>query len=280
MQNRLTVMLLLVAANCAAAQLTPSASQAFDRYVADLEARLVRQRSGAETYLGTLNLEAGERGRLERELISGEIRVEPVNGGTRQLDGALLHHWRGAAFVPNVTAKDMVALLRNFHRWSGQYAPDVVSSHELSKDGETTTLAVRFKKQIVVTIVLDAEYKVEARLTGRDRGYSISRSTHFWQVNDPGTTQERRRPEGEDDGFLWRLNSYWSFAGAGATEQGNKREGLLIECEAVSLTRDVPPGLGWLIKPIIGDLPRQLLESTITATRNALAAGAAREAGR
>jgi hypothetical protein len=273
------MMFLLAAANCAAAQLTPSASQAFDFYVADLEAQLVRQHSRAETYLGTLDSEAGQRGRLERELMSGEIRAEPMNGGTRQLDGALLHHWRGAAFVPNVTAKDMVALLRNFHNWSGQYASDVVSSRALSKDGETTTLAVRFKKQIVVTIVLDAEYKVEARLTGSDRGYSISRSTHFWQVDDPGTQKERRRPEGEDDGFLWRLNSYWSFARAGGAEQGNRR-GLLIECEAVSLTRDVPPALGWLVKPIVADLPRQLLESTITATKNALAAGAAREAGR
>ena len=210
--------------------------------------------------------------------MSGEIRIEPVNGGTRQLDGALLHHWRGAAFAPNVTAKDMLALLRDFHHWSGQYAPEVMSSHALTNDGETATLAVRFKKQVVITVVLDAEYKLEARLSGNDRGYSISRSAHFWQVDDPGTAQERRRPEGEDDGFLWRLNSYWSFAPGESVEQGRGREGLLIECEAVSLTRDVPPGLGWLITPIIGDLPRELLESTLTATKNALAAGVAREA--
>jgi hypothetical protein len=58
------------------------------------------------------------------------------------------------------------------------------------------------------------------------------------------------------------LNSYWSF------EQ--RREGLFIECEAVSLTRDVPVGLGWLIMPIIETLPRASLEFTLTATKNAL----------
>ncbi len=47
--------------------------------------------------------------------------------------------------------------------------------------------------------------------------------------------------EGDDDGFLWRLNTYWSFVEVPG--------GLLIECEAISLTRDVPagPGLaGWV----------------------------------
>ena len=280
MQNRLTVILLLTAAHCEAAHLRPSANRAFESYVADLESRLVRQHAGIETYLARLNVEASERGRLERQLTSGEIGVEPVNGGTRQLDAALLHHWRGAAFVPNATAKDMLRLFGDFHHWSGRYAPDVVSSRPLGNDGETTTLAIRFQKKIVIRIVLDAEYKVESRLTGNDRGYSISRSTHFWQVDDPGTARERRRPEGEDDGFLWRLNSYWSFAQAEGFEPGRIAEGLLIECEAVSLTRDVPVGLGWLITPILGDLPRELLSSAITATKNALAAGAVGGANR
>jgi len=43
-----------------------------------------------------------------------------------------------------------------------------------------------------------------------------------------------------------------------------------MECEAVSLTRDVPLGLGWLITPIIGELPREALEFTMRATKNAL----------
>ena len=51
-----------------------------------------------------------------------------------------------------------------------------------------------------------------------------------------------------------------------------------MECEAVSLTRDVPVGLGWLITPIIADLPREALEFTLRATRNALIENAAQEA--
>jgi hypothetical protein len=267
--------------------LTPSAEQAFQGYVADVEARLVRQHaqtavdvsSGGGNQLESAQAAGrgvkGERNSGEvaapgesivreytqRDLMPREVRTGPVNGGTRQLDGALLHHWRAAAFIPGAKAKDMVALLRG--GLPGHSAPEIASSRVLADDGATATLAVRFQKQVVIAIVIDAEYKVEAKLTGDGRGYGSSRGTHFWQVDEPGTEHERRRPEGDDDGFLWRLNSYWSFVQA--------REGLEIECEAISLTRDVPRGLGWLISPIVANLPRELLVSTMTATRNALA---------
>jgi hypothetical protein len=266
MQNRITATFLLLAANCGAARLGPSAERAFETYVANLESRLVTQHARPETYLA---VDTADR-RLERPLASGDIQVEPVNGGTWQVPGALLHHWRGTAFVPNATPAEMLTVLRDFRHFSTHYAPQVVSARALTDDGQTATLAVRFKEQRVLTVVIDGEYRVESGLSGRDRGYSVSRSLHFWQVDNPGTAQERRRPEGQDDGFLWRLNSYWSFTRA--------HGGLQIECEAVSLTRDVPIGLGWLVTPVIANLPREALEFTLRATRNALIEYAAQEA--
>ena len=44
-----------------------------------------------------------------------------------------------------------------------------------------------------------------------------------------------------------------------------------MECEAVSLTRDIPTGLGWMIEPIIRDLPRESLVNTLQKTKEALA---------
>jgi hypothetical protein len=43
-----------------------------------------------------------------------------------------------------------------------------------------------------------------------------------------------------------------------------------LECEAISLTRSVPLGLGWLINPIIQSLPRDSLVNTLRETREAL----------
>jgi hypothetical protein len=202
------------------------------------------------------------------EPLRGDLLIEPVNGGSWEVTGALLHHWRAAALVPDTSPKEMLALLRDYNHLSWYYAPEVVSSQALTDSGERARLRMRFKKRQVITVVLDAEFETESGLDGTSRGYSFSRSTHIWQIEHPGTAREHRLREGADDGLLWRLNSYWSFF--------ESRGGLLMECEAVSLTRDVPAGLGWLIAPIVKSLPRESLEFTLTATKNALAASATR----
>jgi hypothetical protein len=72
----------------------------------------------------------------------------------------------------------------------------------------------------------------------------------------------RELPPGQDHGFLWRLNSYWRFE--------ERDGGVYVECEAISLTRNVPLGLGWLVNPIIRSLPRESLANTLWATREAV----------
>jgi hypothetical protein len=243
-----------------AARLTQPAESAFDTYVASLEMRLASQHGGPGTCLAGLARESA--------LAPGAVRVEAVHGGTWQVSGGLMHHWRAAALVPGANPQDLLTLLRDYSHLDRYYAPQVVSSHALSDDGKRAMLAMRFNEHRVVTVVLDAEFETQSGLDGAERGYSYSRSTHIWQIDQPGSAREHRRTEGADDGFFWRLNSYWSF------EQ--RPEGLLMECEAVSLTRDVPAGLGWLIMPVIETLPRASLEFTLTATKNALAANATR----
>jgi hypothetical protein len=61
---------------------------------------------------------------------------------------------------------------------------------------------------------------------------------------------------------MWRLNTYWRFV--------QQPDGVLVECEAISLTRDVPTGLGWLIGPFIQNIPQESLQFTLSATRNAV----------
>jgi hypothetical protein len=58
------------------------------------------------------------------------------------------------------------------------------------------------------------------------------------------------------------LYSYWRFQ--------EKEGGVDVECRAISLTRDVPLGLGWMIEPIIQKLPKESLIHTLEATRRAL----------
>ena len=82
------------------------------------------------------------------------------------------------------------------------------------------------------------------------------------EIVSPGEPTEMELPAGEDHGFLWRLHSYWRFQ--------ETPEGVYIEADVVGLSRGVPFGLGWLIKPISRSLPRHSLESTLRATREAV----------
>jgi hypothetical protein len=245
------------------------AERAFESYIAKLEGRLARQHANPDHYTAVLSRPRPMRTDAERQILAGDVLVERVNLGSWPVDGGLLHHSRAAAFVPGASPQDMLALLRDYNHLALYYSPEVVSSHVLANDGPVATVAMRLKKQQLISVVLDGEFQVDSKLAGGSRGYSFSRSTHIWQIDRPGKVGERRLAEGEGDGFLWRLNSYWSFE--------KWRDGLVIECEAVSLTRAVPPGLGWLIAPIIGTLPRDSLQFTLTATKSALAARAVRK---
>lgn len=227
----------LLSGTVSAARLSPAASRAFQEYAATVDAKLARRNFAPENLA--------------------------VQGGSWPVPDALLHDWRGARVVPGAAAADMLALLRDCRDLPKYYAPDVQSCIVLASHGDSSRILVRFQKRNVVTVTLDAEYEVTTHALGPHAGYERSVSTHIWEVDSPGTKHERRRPEGNDDGFLWRMNSYWTFAEVPG--------GLVIECEAISLTRNVPTGLNWLAAPVIAQLPRQSLEFTLTATAKALA---------
>jgi len=43
-----------------------------------------------------------------------------------------------------------------------------------------------------------------------------------------------------------------------------------VQIESVSLTRSIPAGLGWIIRPFVESVPRESLEFTLHAVCNAL----------
>jgi hypothetical protein len=110
--------------------------------------------------------------------------------------------------------------------------------------------------------VLNTEYQVEFTRIDPRRWTSRSASTRIAQVADPGSPNEQELPVGDDGGYLWRIVTLWRF------EEGDG--GVYLECEVLGLTRGVPYGLGWLIRPIIRSFPRESLAETLLDTRNAL----------
>jgi hypothetical protein len=44
-----------------------------------------------------------------------------------------------------------------------------------------------------------------------------------------------------------------------------------VQCESISLTRGIPFGVGWIVRPFVTSIPRETLEFTLETTRKALA---------
>ena len=82
------------------------------------------------------------------------------------------------------------------------------------------------------------------------------------RCSDPDTPEEHESPVGHDSGFLWRLNNYCAL--------DERDGGTYVQCETVSLSRDIPIGLGWLIGPFVTSIPRESLEFTLGAMRAAV----------
>ena len=238
-------------------------SEAFDQHVAKAEARLAHSRGKSDSFLaidaGAPAQQTHVMGRLRR----GEVVIEKQGDTPSQIPGGLIHDWVGTVLIPKVSVAQVLALIQDYDHSTSYYAPDVVESRLVSRHGDDFQLFMRLKKHKVITVVLDTEYNVHYGQLDAAHHYSLSRSTRVSEIADPGKPTEHPLPVGHDHGFMWRLNTYWAF------EQVD--DGVLVECEAISLTRDIPAGLGWMIGPFVNSIPRESLQFTLGATRQALA---------
>ena len=235
----------------------PATLEAFRRYIRLTESRLdARLESGP----GFLWADTPQR---RARLRTGELVCEPVvRRGEFPVPGGLIHDWAGAVFIPRVSLEDVLSLVQDYDNHRTTYKPEVIASRLLGHDGNQFRVYLRLLKRKVITVVLDTEHDVRySPLAGR-RWRSRSYSTRIAEIQNPGGPRERALAAGRDHGFLWRLNSYWTFQQADG--------GVYVECEAVSLSREVPPALVWLIRPIVRSLPREAVSNTLRETRAAL----------
>lgn len=243
----------LLVAQAGAVELKPRTVIAFDRYITQTEQHLDAR---------TQFLWADESPERASKVRHGQLVVEPT--GPRPVtdvpDG-LVHDWTGCVFIPGATIEKTIAFMQDYDHKEA-YRPEVIASRLLSRDGNDFKVYMRLLKKKVITVVLDTEHDVRYTQVGPKRWRSVSRTTKIAQVDKAGKPEEHALPPGTGDGFLWRLTTFWRFE--------ERDGGTWVECEAVSLTRDVPSGLGWLIKPIIRDLPKESLENTLRETREAL----------
>jgi hypothetical protein len=240
---------------------------AFNRYVALTEA----QRAADTRFLWVDGDTPADRRRLDQVRV-GTFLIEPLetrdHGQRIAIPDGLVHHWIGVVFVPGATADQTLSLLQNYDRHAEIYKPNVARSRLVSRNGDDFKVYLRFFMKKVITVVMNSEHEAHFTRDGPSRFRSRIVSTRIAEVENPDTPREREKPVGNDGGYMWRLNSYWRVE--------ERDGGVYIQCESISLTRDIPFGVGWIVRPFVTSIPRETLTFTLETTRKALQGGAAR----
>lgn len=239
-------------------QLSLRTREAFDAYIHNAEREMEQTLHGTEPFLWSQRppkiAEEIARGQVVAEFWSGRGPVKVPNG--------LIHDWIAAAFIRDSTIREIFALIQHYDNHKNIYKPEVIDSKLIGRHDDDFQIYLRLLKKKVITVVLDTNHEVQYRPVDRTRWVCNSHTTRIAEVENAGRQDERVLEPDTGYGFLWRLYSYWRFE--------ERDGGVVVECRAISLTRDVPFGLGWAIEPIIRKLPKESLINTLEATRQAL----------
>lgn len=237
------------AAGALGAELKPVAVAAWEKYE-----RLTEARIGQE-----LAKETAERPGAGVDI--RRLRTVDENRKPIEASSSMIHHWKGTVLVPAARLDEVLRFVQNYDRHQ-EFFKEVEKSKLESREGNTFKLFYRLKRTKVLTVVYNTEHTVIYSLKDARNASSRSVATKIAELDSPGTKDEHEKTAGQDRGFLWRLNSYWRFS--------ERSDGVLVECESISLSRGIPAGLGWLIKGYVESVPRESLMNTLVSLRDGI----------
>jgi len=260
------LLLLCVLAWCqaaSAAELKQKTTTAFDRYVAATEARFANELRPGGTFLYVDGLSADAKAKAYEQLKQGEVLVEKLEtkapGVSSDVPDGMVHHWVGLIFIPGATLASTLPIVKDYDRRAELYKPDVSASRTIAHNGDDYKMFLRLHQKKFTTVDFNTTYDVHWGQVDPTKVFSNSISTRSAEVKDPAKPDGEELPVGSGHGYLWRLNTYWRFE--------EKDGGVYLQCEALSLTRDMPTGLGWLLKPLVTSIPKQSLNRALGQTR-------------
>lgn len=240
--------------------LKPETVREFDQYQAVIDEELSQRLHGLRPFLWIE--EQPDKKRLAEQ---GQVLTYSLTGQDgRGVTGGLVHDWVGDMYLRGVKLEAVRKFLMDTDHHAGTY-PEVKQSKVLSRDGNRAITKLRLVKKKVLTVVLDIEYRNEWQQPSPDKWTMSARSQKVVEVEDAGSSKEKALPPDTGHGFLWRMNSQWALR----QDPG----GVWVELRSVSLSRDTPHGLGWIIRPMIRNFPSEAIQSTLDATKRAVTAG-------
>ncbi len=239
------------------AALKPETVREFDSYQTTVDQELQQRVRGQKAFLWI-----DEHAGMKREAEDGQVVTYAITGTDgRPVSNGLVHDWVGDIFLRGIKLETIREFLLATERHPTVYR-DVKQAKVLSREPNGSVTLLRFLKKKYLTVVLDVEFKNDWRQPEAGRWIMNARSTKVSEVQEAGTPQENALPPDSGHGFLWRMNSHWALR----QEAG----GTWVELRSVTLSRDTPRGLGWMIRPLIRNFPSEAIHGTLESAQKAL----------
>jgi len=237
--------------------LSPGTNAEYNAYLAQVEPALV-QSAGDKEIAPWLKSFSGDVDRIRK----GELPVHTLTGKNgKQVRDGIVHDWVGGVLIPGVTIQQVFAVIQDFDQQKKWY-PEVIDSKLISKQNDMIRSRWLLLRKKLISLVFETE--LESRYTELSPGQWLVRSatTSVSEIDDYGTSQAKKYPQGQGFGFMWRFNSYWNLQ--------ERPEGVFCTLRVISLSRQVPTGFGWIVNPFIRSVPMETVQNTLLNTRTAV----------
>jgi hypothetical protein len=259
------LLLLSIAIDCPAAELEQKTLSAFQAYVHAAQAQMEANGPDDASFLYIDRLPQAEKTRLYGEVENGTILVLPIDttdkGKRIKIPDGMIHHWVGLMFARGVSLQQVQALLLDYSNYGEIYRPTIRRAQVVTHSDDTFQTVVQFYSRSP-EMAFDTHFDV--RVFHDDAGHVRIRSisTQVNQLQNPSNVSSPVMPDGQGNGYLWRLNDYWRLEA--------KDGGVFVQVESIELSRSVPYLLSWLIDPIVRDKSRDAVSALLSATRSAV----------
>lgn len=245
------------------AELKPETVKAWNAYVQHTENRIARELKSDNHFLIMDYQDKDDVLHEHKKLRAGEIVVQSMESedGDFSVDipKGRIHHWRGSVFIPGADIDYVLSRVKNPGS-ADMKQEDVLESRIIQRSPNGFKLFLKLQRSKIVTVVYNTEHTVHFDRQGPVKAHSSSKATKIAEVERIEGNAEREKPEGKDHGFLWRMNSYWRYRQSG--------DGVIVECESLTLSRGIPRGLGFIIRPLINKVARESMRRTLFSMRD------------
>lgn len=242
-----------------AAELKPETLSAWDHYIQSADSAMQARLRAGSPFLWID--EAPDR---RRQLRGGEILViSAAEHNPKKVPSGLIHHWVGAAFIPNTKLNSVLSVVRDYSRYKDYYNPSVIDSRTIRQAPEADRFStLLMNKALFLKIALENECESSYVQAGPGRWYSIATTVRVQEIEDYGQSSEHKLPSGEGSGYIWRLHAITRY------EEGDG--GVYMEIEAIALSREIPAAMRWVVDPVVRRVSKGSLVTSLRQTQDAV----------